>query len=156
MKSRIIMSPKGSCPKRCTLLSSGWIFTPTMWIWSSKRLVICFISIEQMKRKELCPNWPIIVLMPHLFGLSCYLSTVIWKMAMRCCLLCWITTIFGKIFVSMPWIYIPITIVSMNWWSSWRKRERCYPIAGSCFEKWLLSAKSVRSMSDLSLFIINW
>ena len=50
---------------------------------------------------------------------------------------------------------IPITIVSMNWWSSWRKRERCYPIAGSCFEKWLLSAKSVRSMSDLSLFIIN-
>ena len=30
-----------------------------------------------MKRKELCPNWPIIVLMPHLFGLSCYLSTVI-------------------------------------------------------------------------------
>ena len=27
--------------------------------------------------KELCPNWPIIVLMPHLFGLSCYFSTVI-------------------------------------------------------------------------------
>ena len=42
-----------------------------------------------------------------------------------------------------------------DWWSLWRKRERCYPIAGSCFEKWRLSAKSVRSMSDLSLFIIN-